>query len=246
MLLIESCKVEFIEKIVNWECFSCQDGEDFYVSDDFVWFGGFVYGVCIEKNGDIMFFNVNWYLNFINVCMVFCVYCSFQCKFGQKDVYTMCVEEVVEVVLVMKDDGFIELHIVNGLYFMLFWKYYLCVLCEFKQVLLNVVLKCFIVIEIYFFEEIFGLLVDVIFDEFIDVGFELFIGGGVEIFDWDVCKQIVDYKMYWEDWLCIYWLVYQKGLCMLVIMFYGYIEEWVNVVCEVCVKFDQDFVGDDD
>src|SRR4051795_772011 len=225
MALTQARKAELTEKIEARERLTRQDGEDLYESDDLAWLGGLAHGVRTEKNGDTVFFNVNRHLNLTNICTASCAYCSFQRKPGQKDAYTMRVEEAVEKAVAMKDDGLTELHIVNGLHPTLPWKYYPRVLRELKAVLPGVALKCFTATEIHFFEEISGLRADEILDELIDAGLESLTGGGAEIFDWDVRKQIVDHKTHWEDWSRIHRLPHQKGLRTPATMLYGHIEE---------------------
>src|ERR1700760_878741 len=225
MPMTPSRKAELTEKIEAGERLTRQDGEDLYDSDDLAWLGEMAHGVRTKKNGDVVFFNVNRHLNLTNVCTASCAYCSFQRKPGQKDAYTMRVEEAVEKALAMKDDGLTELHIVNGLHPTLPWKYYPRVLRELKAALPDVALKCFTATEVHFFETISGLSADEILDELIDAGLESLTGGGAEIFDWDVRKQIVDHKTHWEDWSRIHRLAHQKGLRTPATMLYGHIEE---------------------
>lgn len=225
MAITDARKAELTEKIEARERLTRQDGEDLYATDDLAWLGRLAHGVRTEKNGDTVFFNVNRHLNLTNVCTASCAYCSFQRKPGQKDAYTMRVEEAVEKALAMRDDGLTELHIVNGLHPTLPWKYYPRVLRELKAVLPDVALKCFTATEIHFFEEISGLPADEVLDELIDAGLESLTGGGAEIFDWDVRKQIVDHKTHWEDWSRIHRLAHQKGLRTPATMLYGHIEE---------------------
>jgi len=168
MPLSESRKAELTEKVGARERLTRQDGEDLYASDDLAWLGGLAHDARTEKNGTTTFFNVNRHLNLTNVCTASCAYCSFQRKPGQKDAYTMRVEEAVETALGMKGDGLTELHIVNGLHPTLPWKYYPRVLRELKAALPDVALKCFTATEIHFFEEISGLSADAILDELID------------------------------------------------------------------------------
>ena len=209
MALTEARKAELTEKIAARERLTRADGEDLYECDDLAWLGGLAHGVRTEKNGDTVFFNVNRHLNLTNVCTASCAYCSFQRKPGQKDAYTMRVEEAVEKALAMKDDGLTELHIVNGLHPTLPWKYYPRVLRELKAALPEVALKAFTATEVHWFEEISGLPADAILDELIDAGLESLTGGGAEIFDWDVRKQVVDHKTHWEDWSRIHRLAHQ-------------------------------------
>ncbi|MDT0260939.1 aminofutalosine synthase MqnE [Jatrophihabitans lederbergiae] len=218
-------KSELTDKIASGERLSRQDGEDLYECDDLAWLGAQAHGVRTQKNGDVVYFNVNRHLNLTNVCRASCAYCSFERKPGAKDAYTMRVEEAVELALAMRDDGLTELHIVNGLHPTLPWKYYPRVLRELKAVLPDVALKAFTATEVHYFEEISGLSASEVLDELIDAGLESLTGGGAEIFDWEVRKQVVDHNTHWEDWSRIHRLAHQKGLKTPATMLYGHIEE---------------------
>src|ERR1700761_3428594 len=109
-------KRELEQKVYAGERLSRADGIALYESDDLAWLGRLAHHKRTEMNGDRVMFNVNRHLNLTNVCSASCAYCSFQRKPGQKDAYTMRVEEAVEKALAMKEDGLTELHIVNGLH----------------------------------------------------------------------------------------------------------------------------------
>jgi aminodeoxyfutalosine synthase len=220
-----SRKQELAEKVAAGERLDYADGVDLYATDDLAWLGGLAHSVRTAKNGDRVFFNVNRHLNLTNVCSASCAYCSFQRKPGQKDAYTMRVEEAVALAKEMEPAGITELHIVNGLHPTLPWKYYPRVLRELKAALPGVALKAFTATEVHWFEEISGLSADEILDELIDAGLESLTGGGAEIFDWDVRKQIVDHATHWEDWSRIHRLAHAKGLRTPATMLYGHIEE---------------------
>ena len=134
-------KRELEDKVVAGERLTQQDGEDLYDSDDLAWLGGLAHLVRTRKNGDRVFFNVNRHLNVTNVCSATCAYCSFQRKPGDKDAYTMRIEEAVRLAEQMKPAGITELHIVNGLHPTLPWRYYPKVLRELKAALPDVALK---------------------------------------------------------------------------------------------------------
>lgn len=218
-------KQELAEKVAAGERLDHADGVDLYATDDLAWLGGLAHSVRTAKNGDRVFFNVNRHLNLTNVCAASCAYCSFQRKPGQKDAYTMRVEEAVALAEEMEPAGITELHIVNGLHPTLPWRYYPRVLRELKAALPGVALKAFTATEVHWFEEISGLSADEILDELIDAGLESLTGGGAEIFDWDVRKQIVDHATHWEDWSRIHRLAHAKGLRTPATMLYGHIEE---------------------
>ncbi|MYS83280.1 aminofutalosine synthase MqnE [Embleya scabrispora] len=216
---------EIEDKVFAGERLSREDGIALYASDDLAWLGGLAHHVRTVKNGDKVHFNVNRHLNMTNVCNASCAYCSFQRKPGEKDAYTMRIEEAVRLAKEMQPDGITELHIVNGLHPTLPWRYYPRSLSALKEVLPNVALKAFTATEIHWFEKISGLSASDILDELMDAGLESLTGGGAEIFDWEVRQHIVDHDTHWEDWSRIHRLAHSKGLKTPCTMLYGHIEE---------------------
>src|SRR5438128_4351190 len=216
---------ELENKVLAGERLSYDDGVALYESDDLAWLGDLAHTVRTRLNGDKVFFNVNRHLNLTNVCAASCAYCSFQRKPGEKDAYTMRIEEAVKLAKAMEVDSLTELHIVNGLHPTLPWRYYPRSLRELKAALPNVSLKAFTATEIHHFETISGLSASEILDELIDAGLESLTGGGAEIFDWEVRQHIVDHRTHWEDWSRIHRLAHEKGLKTPCTMLYGHIEE---------------------
>jgi aminodeoxyfutalosine synthase len=216
---------ELEDKIRSGERLTYDDGVALYECDDLAWLGGLAHHVRTEKNGDRVFFNVNRHLNLTNVCAASCAYCSFERKPGQKDAYTMRIDEAVRLAKAMEPEGLTELHIVNGLHPTLPWRYYPRVLRELKTALPQVTLKAFTATEIHWFEEISGLPAEAVLDELIDAGLESLTGGGAEIFAWEVREKIVDHKTHWEDWSRLHRLAHSKGLRTPATMLYGHIEE---------------------
>ena len=221
----EAFKREIEEKVANGTRLTRADGEALYACDDLAWLGKMAHRVRTAKNGDKVYFNVNRHLNLTNVCSASCAYCSFQRKPGEKDAYTMRVEQAVELAKQMEGDRPTELHIVNGLHPTLPWRYYPRVLKELKEALPDVSLKAFTATEVQWFEKISGLSADAILDELIEAGLESLTGGGAEIFDWEVRQHIVDHDCHWEDWSRIHGLAHRKGLRTPATMLYGHIEE---------------------
>jgi aminodeoxyfutalosine synthase len=161
---------ELEEKVHAGERLTREDGIALYECDDLAWLGGLAHEVRTRKNGDVVHFNVNRHLNMTNVCTASCAYCSFQRKPGEKDAYTMRIEEAVRLAKAMEHENLTELHIVNGLHPTLPWRYYPRSLRELKKALPNVSLKAFTATEIHHFETISGLSASEILDEQIDAG----------------------------------------------------------------------------
>ncbi|MEO6712936.1 MAG: aminofutalosine synthase MqnE [Mycobacteriales bacterium] len=225
MPIDEGRKRELQDKVLDHERLTYDDGVALYDTDDMPWLGALAHRVRTEKNGDRVMFNINRHLNLTNVCTASCAYCSFQRKPGEKDAYTMRVEEAVRLAKTMEAEQLTELHIVNGLHPTLPWRYYPRVLRELKAALPQVALKAFTATEIHFFEELSGMPADEVLDELIDAGLESLTGGGAEIFDWEIRQQIVDHKTHWEDWSRIHRIAHAKGLKTPCTMLYGHIEE---------------------
>ncbi|KPC96279.1 radical SAM protein, partial [Streptomyces sp. NRRL F-6602] len=144
---------------------------------------------------------------------------------GEKDAYTMRIEEAVKLAKAMEGENLTELHIVNGLHPSLPWRYYPRSLSALKEALPQVSLKAFTATEIHHFETISGMPASEILDELIEAGLESLTGGGAEIFDWEVRQHIVDHATHWEDWSRIHRLAHEKGLKTPATMLYGHIEE---------------------
>lgn len=224
--MMDSGRAREIEsKVRGGERLDYDDGVALYDSDDLAWLGGLAHEVRTAKNGDAVYFNVNRHLNMTNVCSASCAYCSFQRKPGEKDAYTMRIEEAVRLAKAMEPHGITELHIVNGLHPTLPWRYYPRSLRALKEALPDVALKAFTATEIHWFERISGLPADAILDELIDAGLESLTGGGAEIFDEEVRAKIVDHDTHWADWSRIHRLAHAKGLRTPCTMLYGHIEE---------------------
>lgn len=221
----EAGKRAIEEKVHGGQRLSYDDGVALYECDDLAWLGGLAHHVRTVKNGERVFFNINRHLNMTNVCSASCAYCSFQRKPGEKDGYTMRIEDAVRLAKQMEPEGITELHIVNGLHPTLPWRYYPRSLRELKKALPNVGLKAFTATEIHWFEKISGLPAEDILDELIDAGLESLTGGGAEIFDWEIRSQIVDHATHWEDWSRIHRIAHGKGIKTPCTMLYGHIEE---------------------
>ena len=219
-------KRELEQKVAGGDRLSRADGIALYECDDLAWLGGLAHQVRTKKNGDAAYFNVNRHLNMTNVCTASCAYCSFQRKPGEKDAYTMRIEDAVRFAKSMESEHLTELHIVNGLHPTLPWRYYPRSIRALKEALPSTVaIKAFTATEIHWFERISGLPAAEILDELIDAGLESLTGGGAEIFDWEIRQHIVDHNTHWEDWSRIHRIAHSKGLKTPCTMLYGHIEE---------------------
>src|SRR5512142_1979674 len=79
------------------------------------------------RHGDLTFYNRNTHLNFTNVCVATCKFCSFARADDRtaSEGYTMSLDEAVAQVLAKRELGITEVHSTNGLHPDLPWDYYL-------------------------------------------------------------------------------------------------------------------------
>src|SRR5215467_2193913 len=112
------------EKVANDERLSFEDGVTLFQSDDLVAIGALANRVRERLNGNFTYYNVNRHLNYTNVCVSDCAFCSFYRRVRHPEAYDWSVEECVEIARKAYEEGARELHIVGGLHPRLQLDYY--------------------------------------------------------------------------------------------------------------------------
>ncbi len=176
--------------------------------------------------GDWTYFNRNVHINATNVCEASCIFCSFaRIQTGDKDAYTMSLEQAVGRVRALKDELITEVHIVNGLNPDLPWEYYTDLLRAIKQERPDLHLKCFTAVEIAYFSEKYGKSVQQVLEELVDAGLGSLPGGGAEIFHPRARKKLCADKVSAEGWLDVHRTAHRMGLRSNCTMLFGSIEK---------------------
>src|SRR5512140_3088622 len=114
------------DKVLAHERLSEDDALRLLQSDDLAALGSLANHVREERHGDLAFYNKNVHLNFTNVCVASCKFCSFARPDDRaaSEGYTMSLDEAVEKVLSRRPLGITEVHMVAGLHPTLPWDYY--------------------------------------------------------------------------------------------------------------------------
>jgi aminodeoxyfutalosine synthase len=178
------------------------------------------------RHGHRTYYNRNVHLNFTNVCVASCKFCSFarpddrQASLG----YTMPLEESVQSILRRRGSGITEVHIVNGLHPDLPWSHYLEVVRRLRQGWPELAIKAYTAVEIHFFAEKFGKSHEQVLRELLEAGLTTLPGGGAEIFAERVRRKICDDKATAEQWLAVHRVAHRLGLKSNATMLYGTIE----------------------
>jgi aminodeoxyfutalosine synthase len=179
-----------------------------------------------ERHGDLTFYNRNTHLNFTNVCVATCKFCSFARPDDRTASagYTMSLDEAVNQVLAKRALGITEVHTTNGLHPDLPWEYYLELPRRLRAAWPELFIKAYSAVEIHFFAEKFGKTYEQVLTELKEAGVDTLPGGGAEIFARRVRRKICDDKATAEQWLEIHRVAHRLGMKTNATMLYGTIE----------------------
>jgi len=214
------------DKVLARERLSEADALQLLESPDLAALGALANHVREERHGDLAFYNRNVHLNFTNVCVASCKFCSFARPDDQaaSEGYTMSLDEAVEHVLSKRPLGITEVHIVNGLHPDLAWDFYLEVPRRIHAAWPELKIKGYTAVEIHFFAEKFGKTYEEVLRELRAAGVDTLPGGGAEIFAARVRRKLCDDKATAEQWLEVHRVAHRLGMKTNATMLYGTIE----------------------
>jgi aminodeoxyfutalosine synthase len=178
-----------------------------------------------KRHGALTYYNFNLRLEATNVCVASCLFCSFaRLKPGDRDAYTLSLEQVFDKLRARSGQPLTEIHVVNGLHPDLPFSYYTDLLRGLKAIRPGIHLKCFTAIEIAFFAETYGMTDEAVLRALMDAGLDSLPGGGAEIFAERVRRKICHDKADADRYLAIHRLAHRLGMRSNVTMLYGHIE----------------------
>ena len=234
---------EIAEKIIAAERLSLEDGYKIIRSNEIVVLGqlaNFVrqrkaYEVALRKGFDknialeqtkTVWWNTNLHLNPTNICIASCDFCSFARKPNQEGAYTMSIDEAVHRVIMAREEGATEVHIVGGLNPKGLIEYYSELIAAIKQAVPAIHVKAFTAVEIDFFKKFEkDMSYEDIFNRLIEAGLDSMPGGGAEIFSRAVRDEMCPDKISADKWVEIHQLAHGKGLKTNATMLAGIGEE---------------------
>ncbi len=214
------------DKVLAHQRISDEDALRILESSDLCAVGALANHVREQRHGDLAFYNKNVHLNFTNVCVASCKFCSFARPDDQaaSQGYTMSLDEAVGHVLSKRDLGITEVHIVNGLHPGLGWDFYLEVPRRIRAAWPALKIKGYTAVEIHFFAEKFGKSYHQVLTELRAAGVDTLPGGGAEIFAPRVRRKICDDKATAEQWLEVHRVAHRLGMKTNATMLYGTVE----------------------
>lgn len=215
---------EIGEKVEARERLSFEDGMALFESDDLLTIGALANVVRERLNGDKTYYNVNRHMNYTNVCVSDCAFCSFYRRVRDPEAYDWSVQECVEIARTAYDEGARELHIVGGLHPRLQFDYYTSLLSELKRNFPGMHLKAFTMVELDHLARTCRMTDEQVIDGLIAAGLGSCPGGGAEIFRDPTRSQICAHKTSGERWLELAKKVHERGIHTNATMLYGHIE----------------------
>lgn len=215
-----------IEKVLSGERLNKEDGLTLYHSPDLLTIGQLANYVNLKRNGNIVYFIENMYINPTNVCEASCAFCGFKRKPGEEGEYTMSPDELLEYVHHRMNPNIREFHIVGGHNHLMPFDYYVETIRILKKNFPHVTIKAYTAAEIEFFSRISGLSMEEVLKTLIDAGLETLPGGGAEILTENYRAKMSPDKASSEQWLNAHRIAHKLGLKTHATMLYGSIESY--------------------
>jgi aminodeoxyfutalosine synthase len=176
-------------------------------------------------NGGTVTYLRNRYINYSNICILSCQFCSFYRRRRDPDAWEHAIPEMVEKAREAVAAGCTELHIVGGLHPTLDSAYYLDMLRGLREAGPGLHLKVFTAIEIrHLAERVFRKPIPEVLAELREAGLGSLTGGGAEIFDPAVRDRLCRGKETAEEWMEVHRLWHGMGGRSTCTMLYGHVE----------------------
>lgn len=178
-----------------------------------------------RKNGKKASYIFNRYINYSNICILSCQFCSFYRRKNQPGAFEFSIDEMIEDAKSSYDLGACEVHIVGGLHPKLTWDYYLQMIQGIKKACPEIFVKAFTAVEIrHLADRIARLSLGKTLQTLKDHGLDSLTGGGAEIFDPLIRDQICRGKETADEWLEVHETWHSLGGKSTCTMLYGHLE----------------------
>ncbi len=213
------------QKIVDGRRISPEEALTLYRCPDLNALGHIANHVREEKNGNIATYVLNRYINYSNLCILNCQFCSFAARKTDLHRYEMSIEEICEKTRASLRDGITEVHMVGGLHPKLPAEWYLELLQAMRELDPNLHIKAFTAIEIrHLAKRIFKKPIPDTLAELKEAGLGSLTGGGAEIFDAQVRDQVCRGKESAEEWKEVHRTWHNMGGRSTCTMLFGHVE----------------------
>jgi cyclic dehypoxanthinyl futalosine synthase len=162
--------------------------------------------------------------NYTNVCVTDCQFCAFYRKPGDKEAWTLTVDEVLAKIEFAAAKGATTVLLQGGHNPTLPFEYYLTLVRETRRRFPQVTPHFFTASEIRTMAEVAGLAVGDVLDRLWEAGQRTLPGGGAEVLSTRVRTRIAPKKGGPESWLDVHRQAHRRGFKSTATMMYGHVE----------------------
>ncbi|WP_034622585.1 aminofutalosine synthase MqnE [Desulfovermiculus halophilus] len=212
------------DKVRAGERLTLDEGQALFDCPDPVLVGALAHAARTERHGLGTSYVLNQQINYTNICVNQCRFCSYYRKQGQEQAFELSLEEIKEKIMAQSDMPLTEIHIVGGCHPGLGLDYYEAALSTIRALRPDVILKCFTPVEIEHFANLEGISPREVLLRLRQSGLDMMAGGGAEIFAPDVRRRICPEKISGQRWLEISGLAHSLGLKTNCTMLFGHLE----------------------
>jgi aminodeoxyfutalosine synthase len=215
---------DILEKILNHERISLEDGIRLYQSPDLLAVGYLANLVRERKNSNNAYFIYNQHINYSNICTNLCKFCAFGKDKDSDLAYEMTVDDVRQKVRERLSEPISEIHMVGGIHPDLPYSYYTDLLNVIKEERPEVHIQAFTCVEIAHLAEISGLGIAGVLEDLKKEGLGSIPGGGAEVFSPRIRELTCEKKLPGSGWIEVAKTAHKVGLHTNATMLYGHIE----------------------
>lgn len=200
------------------------DGEALFATPDMHALGRLAHDVRTRMHGDLTYYNINQHINYTNVCVLRCKFCSFYRRPGAEGGYEFTIEQVVDQARRAADGGATEVHMVGGLHPDWRLDHYVEMVGAIRAACPRLHIKAFTAIEIVHFSKVSKTSVDSVLTALKDAGLNSLPGGGAEVFSERVHAEVFKNKVGAEHWFNVHETAHRLGIPSTATMLYGHVE----------------------
>ena len=169
--------------------------------------------------------------NYTNVCVADCLFCAFYRRPGDKEAYTLTVEQVMEKIQDAQDQGATTVLLQGGLNPALPMEYYTSLIRETRRRFPHVTPHFFTASEIHMMSEVSGKSTRDVLLTLKEAGQVSLPGGGAEVLSEYVRKRISPKKNPDDGWIKVHREAHQLGFKSTATMMYGHVDrpqDWLE------------------
>lgn len=178
--------------------------------------------IRMKKVGDVVTYVVNRNINFTDLCIGNCKFCSFR----NRRMYLLTLDEIKEKVRDALEYGCTEVCIQGGLYPNADLNFYRSIVEAIRDVSEDIHIHAFSPMEIYNMSKNSCLEVKEVLKELKDAGLNSIPGTSAEILDDNIRRVICPRKIKTEEWIKIIFTAHKLGIPSTATMMFGHVEGW--------------------